>query len=218
MKKKGLIYLGFFLFLVGVFYFGLFYDNDNWKSKLPTLSYVKPFSFTNQDSVTVTEKDLHGKVVVVNYFFVTCKGICPPMNNNMRKVYDMFKDEPDFMILTHTCQPEKDSVAKLKWYADSMKVDTKKWVFVTGRKDSLYSMARSSYLLDDPKNAVTNIEDDFIHTQFFALVDKSGNIRGQIYDGLKPDEVEMLKQNIKILLKEKQGPSGFVNGIFGNTP
>jgi protein SCO1/2 len=126
------------------------------------------------------------------------------MNNNMQKeVYDLFKDEPDFMILSHTCDPETDSAPRLKHYADSLKVDEQKWVFLTGRKDSLYQAARNSYLLDDPKNSVVNIDDQFLHTQFFALVDKNGKLRGQIYDGLKQDELKQLQSDIRELLREK---------------
>jgi protein SCO1/2 len=106
----------------------------------------------------------------------------------------------------------------MKVYSDSLKVDTKKWIFLTGRKDSLYSQARSSYLLDDPKNNVEKIEDQFIHTQFFALIDKDGKVRGQVYDGLKADELEKLKVDISKLLKEKAGSGNFVNSIFGNNP
>jgi protein SCO1/2 len=95
------------------------------------------------------------------------------MNNNMKGIYETFKSEPDFMILAHTCDPETDSVPRLKHYSDSLKIDSRKWVMVTGRKDSLYQLARSAYLLDDPKEySVDKIEDQFIHTQFFALVDK----------------------------------------------
>ncbi|MEJ7681522.1 MAG: SCO family protein [Segetibacter sp.] len=57
------------------------------------------------------------------------------------------KTEPDFLVLAHTVQPETDSVPRLKFYADSMKIDTKKWMLVTGRKDSLYNAARASYLV-----------------------------------------------------------------------
>jgi protein SCO1/2 len=218
MSKKVLWYVGFFVLLTGAFFFFLFAGTDNWKKKLPITSYVQPFKFVNQDNKEVTEQDLAGKVSVVEYFFTTCKGICPKMNRSMMTIYNEFKDEPDFMILAHTSQPETDSVARLKFYADSMKIDTKKWILVTGRKDSLYSMARISYLLDDPKNNVESIEDQFIHTQFFALVDKNGKVRGGVYDGLKSDEMKQLSIDIKSLLKEKAGPSGFANSIFSNNP
>ena len=202
MNKRTIAYTVFFIVLLALFFVFLFADNDNWKTKSPVLSYVKPFTFINQDSSIFTEEDMRNKVVVVNYFFTTCKGICPKMNGNMREVYETFKDEKDFMIISHTSDPETDSPAKLKKYADSMQVNTKKWVFLTGRKDSLYVAARNSYLLDDPKNNVADINDQFLHTQFFALVDKEGNVRGHIYDGLKKEEIAELKDEILELLQD----------------
>jgi protein SCO1/2 len=203
MSKKLLGYVLFFIVLVVAFYFFLFRGTDFWKTKLPVISYVKPFHFTTQDGLGFTEKDMLGKVSVVEYFFTTCKGICPKMNANMKTVYEAYKDQPDFMIVAHTCDPERDSAARLKVYADSMKIDTHKWVLLTGRKDSLYQAARNSYLLDDPKNNLEKIEEQFIHTQFFALVDRDGKVRGQVYDGLKQAELETLKKDIAALLAEK---------------
>jgi protein SCO1/2 len=132
----------------------------------------------------------------------------------MKKVYEAYKDESDFLILSHTCNPKQDSVARIKRFADSMQVDTRKWVFLTGRKDSLYNMARFSYGIDDPKNQVANINDDFMHSQFFALVDKQGIVRGQVYDGLKEDELKKLKKDIKSLLEEKAIGKNFSNNMF----
>jgi protein SCO1/2 len=203
MRKKFIGYSIFFTLLTIAFFYFVFAGTDNWKSKLPTVSYVKPFSFINQDGKMVTEEDLKGKVTIIEYFFTTCKGICPKMNLSLRKVYEQYKDEPDFFVLAHTVQPEKDSVPRLKFYADSLKIDTRKWMLVTGRKDSLYKAARGSYLLDDAQNNVEKIEDQFLHTQFLALVDKSGNVRGGVYDALKSDEMKKLGNDIKSLLKDK---------------
>ncbi|TAF50004.1 MAG: SCO family protein [Sphingobacteriia bacterium] len=214
---KWAIYLIFFTLLLGAFYFFLFRGTDAWKKKMAVISYVKPFAFTTQEQLPFTDRDLMGKVTVVEYFFTTCKGICPKMNKNMREVYDAFQQENDFQILAHTCDPETDSVPRLKRYSDSMGINPRKWFMVTGRKDSLYQMARASYLLDDPKNSVDKIEDQFIHTQFFALVDREGKVRGQIYDGLKKDEVAKLKKDIAELLAETSG-NRFVNGIFNSNP
>ena len=202
MPTKTKFYLLFFTILLLAFYYFVFRGTDNWKVKMPVLSYVQPFSFTNQDGEAVTDKNLLNKITVVEYFFTTCKGICPKLNTNMKQVYEIYKNEPDFQILSHTCNPDTDSVSVLKHYSDSLQVNTQKWIFLTGRKDSLYQMARGSYLLDDPKNNVEKMEDQFIHTQFFALVDRQGKVRGKIYDGLKVLEVEQLKQDISKLLKE----------------
>ena len=190
---------------------------SNFKTKAPVISFVKPFRFTTQDGKVFTEKDMTGKVCVVNFFFTSCKGVCPIMNSNLNTIYNEYKSEPDFVIISHTCDPETDSAARLRHYADSMKVDTRIWTFLTGRKDSLYLAARNTYLIDDPNNNVTNINDQFLHSQFIALVDKNGNVRGQVYDALKPDELKMLKENIKDLLKEKSPPSSITTGTsFAN--
>jgi protein SCO1/2 len=217
MKKKTLIYIVFFILLFAGFYYGLKLTVPGFGDvKLPVLSYVQPFSFTNQDNQAITEKDIAGKVYVAEYFFTTCKGICPKMNTNMKKLYELFKNEKGFLILSHTVDPETDTVARMKRYADSLGVSKGNWWFLTGKKDSLYRAARISYLLDDPKNSNDKIEDQFIHTQFFALVDKSGRVR-KIYDGLKQNELDELEKDIPKLLGEKAG-SNFVNSLFNNNP
>jgi protein SCO1/2 len=166
---------------------------------MPPVSYVRPFSFVNQDGKRFTDKDMLGKVYVAEYFFTTCKGICPRMNNNMKTVYEEFKNEKDFFILSHTSDPDIDNPAVLKRYADSLGINTSKWIFLTGRKDSLYTTARISYTIDDPANNLKSIDDDFLHTQFWALVDKNGDVR-KIYDGIKENEVKQMIADIKKLL------------------
>lgn len=218
MKKKTWIYISFFVLLLAGFYYGLKLTIPGFSEiKLPVLSYVQPFSFLNQDGKTITQKDLAGKVYVAEYFFTTCKGICPKMNTNMKKIYASFRDEKDFYILSHTVDPETDTVGRMKRYADSLQVNGHNWWFLTGTKDSLYKAARVSYLLDDPKNGNDKIENQFIHTQFFALVDKAGRVR-KIYDGLKNEELAELTKDIPKLLLEKVTSTTFVNSIFNNNP
>jgi protein SCO1 len=203
LSKKTFFYSSFFIVLAVGFYFVLIAFNPGiGKKSSPPISFVRPFSFTNQDGEKITEKNVAGKIYVAEYFFTTCKGICPKMNNNMKLVYERFKNNSDFLILSHTCDPETDSAAQLKKYSDSLSVNTKQWMFLTGRKDSLYTMARISYTIDDPANNLKNIDDDFLHTQFWALVDGNGDVR-KIYDGLKGSEVRQLIKDAERLLKEK---------------
>lgn len=204
MSRKAIYYTIFFSVLVVGFYLTM-----NWlvpdftKSKYPPISRVLPFTFINQDGQEVTDKKVEGKVFVAEYFFTTCKNICPVMNDNMKRVYDKFKDEKDFLILSHTSDPGNDSAAALKKYAQTLgNIDTEKWIFLTGRKDSLYKQARYSYKIDDPNNNLVDINMDFIHSQFFSLVDKKGVIRN-IYDGLIPSDVDRMMKEIEKLLKEK---------------
>jgi protein SCO1/2 len=240
MSKRLLMYVGFFALLLTVFYLLVFRDYDFSRSNLSVINDVQEFSFINQNGKAITQRDIEGKVYVAEYFFTTCKGICPKMNANMRRVFDAYKDEPGFMILSHTCMPETDSVPLLKEYEERMiggnlkknsdgsykiEYDTAgkpiinpNWNFVTGDKTSLYKMARESYMIDNNKpDSSQLIKDQFIHTQFFRLVDKQGRTRGEVYDGLKNDEVEKLIADIKDLLKEKVSTKRFMNG-FSNNP
>ena len=157
----------------------------------------------------------------------------------MRRVYDTYKHEEQFLIVSHTCMPETDSIPLLKAYEKQMiqgkllrKEDgsytfgelmtqtpdsNKNWHFVTGDKQELYFLARKGYMIDNGKPDTTqHINEQFIHTQFFALVDKMGRVRG-IYDGLISDEVDKMMLDIRELLSEKVTSTRFVGG-FNNNP
>jgi protein SCO1 len=202
MSKKILYYSIFFLFLFIVFYFLMTILIPGFgKVGLPVLNKVQTFSFLDQNGDRITNSNVDGKVYLAEFFFTTCPGICPKLNTNLRPVYDKYKNEPDFLILSHTVNPSTDSVGRLKHYADSLGVDASHWIFLTGKKDSLYLAARSSYLLDDPKNNFTPLDEQFIHTQYFALVDKKGRVRS-IIDGLSKDELKEMQKQIDELLKE----------------
>jgi len=242
-RKYLLFYILFFTLLLGVFYWALSDERPFQESKLAVINaQIPPFSFTDQNNKIITNRETEGKVYVAEYFFTSCKGICPKMNTNMRRVYDQFKNEPEFLILSHTCMPETDSVYLMKAYEQRMlKGELKKqedgsykmltssstdtttindnhiWHFLTGDKSMLYNLARHGYMIDNGKSDTTQlISDQFIHTQFFALVDKYGRVRG-IYDGLVEKEIEKLLTDIPDLLKEKIDHTRFLNG-FSNTP
>ncbi|MEO6541662.1 MAG: SCO family protein [Ferruginibacter sp.] len=248
MGRRLLFYGSFFVVLIVAFLYFVYKDEDLSRSLLPVINAdVQDFSFTNQDGKPVTQNNVDGKVYVAEYFFTTCKGICPIMNANMRRVFDMYKDEPNFLILSHTCMPETDSVPVLKAYEAKMingKLDKNKdgsykieydttiqnsklippgagqnsnWNFVTGDKPALYKMARQSYMIDNNKpDSNQTMADQFIHTQFFALIDNQRRVRG-IYDGLNEDEMQKLFKDIKGLLKEKVTTKRFMNG-FSSDP
>ena len=216
MSKKFLGYVAFFAILAVGFYFVMTKLIPGYGDvKLPVQSTVRPFGFVNQDGQQISEKDVFGKVYLAEFFFTTCKSICPIMNTNLKLVHEKFRNEPNFVILSHTCDPATDSVGRIKQYADSLQVDTKKWWFLTGRKDSLYTAARMSYLLDDPQNNGGNIDEQFLHTQFIALVDKNGKVR-KIYDGLKKEELAEIDRDVPKLLNEPATAKRFANNMFGN--
>lgn len=163
---------------------------------------VGNFAFTNQEGQTITQDDVKGKIRVVEYFFTTCKGICPKMNENMVKVYEAFKGNDDVKILSHTVDPKKDTVQAMKEYSLRFDADPKQWMFLTGDKKKLYDMARYDYLVTAADSSATDIAADFIHTDRFVLVDRDGRIRGT-YTGTDMGSVNQLIGDIKTLLQEK---------------
>jgi protein SCO1/2 len=174
------------------------YETKNGKSDT-VFHTIQNFSFVNQDGQTVTQKDLDGSVYVTDFFFTTCHSICPIMSTQMERVVEKFKGNNEVKFISHTVDPDIDTVEQLKRYAIKHNADTKQWMFVTGSKKELYDIARTSYLLDAQKG--DGGPDDFIHTQNFALIDKDKRIRGY-YDGTDSTEVNRLIKDIDVLLAE----------------
>jgi protein SCO1/2 len=165
--------------------------------------HVGSFSFQNQDGKLISANDMKGKIAVVEYFFTTCKSICPIMNRQMQRVNAAFKNDQDVRIFSFTVDPETDDVAQMNKYAKSHQASSKKWHFLTGKKEDLYALARKSFFVLKPAEA-QNLGDagsDFIHTNNFVLVDKQLRIRGY-YDGTSVKEVNQLILDIKRLQKE----------------
>ena len=210
-RNRLLALLGFFIIL-GAAFLGYYYKE--FKAAPKTLAVVgnpghtiEAFSFTDQNGATVTEKDVAGKIFVVEYFFTTCKGICPKMNDNMARVYAAFRGNDGVKILSHTVTPQIDSAPVLRAYAERYEADPVQWKFLTGPKQELYQKAEDSYLISALENQKgLSIEEKFLHDKHFVLVDRQGRLRGKFYDGTNPGEVQQLIGDIKELLKEKEEP------------
>ena len=160
---------------------------------------IADFELIDQDGEKFTQEDLKGNFYVTDFFFTTCPTICPDMSSQLMRVQEANKDREDFKIISHTVQPEVDSVPVLKEYAQRYGADPQQWIFLTGEKKVIYDLARKSYFA-----AVTEGDgglDDFIHTENFVLVDKKKRIRG-FYDGTSKSSVDQLLTDIEILAQE----------------
>lgn len=160
---------------------------------------VPDFQFINQNGDTISQKSFEGKIYVANFFFASCPGVCPKMTDEVKLVQDEFKDNKDVMFISHTVDPEHDSLPALKAFAEKHGADLDKWFFVTGNRDSIYTLAIKGYLVPAAEDA--RAEGGFLHSQDLLLIDKEKRIRG-IYDSLEPEEIKRLKDEIKVLLYE----------------
>jgi len=161
---------------------------------------IPDFAFVDQDSQQVTQETVAGKIYVADFFFTSCPTICPKMKSQMLRVYEQFRDNPQVLLLSHSIDPEHDTVAVLREYADRLGVQAAKWHFVTGDKDSIYDVAMQ-YLV--PAQEDEGVAGGFTHGGHFVLVDEQRRIRG-IYDGTQEEAVNKLIKDIPVLLKDKQ--------------
>lgn len=160
---------------------------------------ISDFKFIDQDSVEVTNETYKNKIYVTDFFFTSCRTICPIMKTQMLRVYDAIENDPEVLLLSHTIDPEYDTVGLLHDFAHRLGVKTDKWHFVTGNKEDIYKIAQTSYFATAMEDK--SEPDGFIHSGAFLLIDKKKRIRGK-YDGTKEDDVNRLLEDIEKLKKE----------------
>lgn len=160
---------------------------------------IGDFKLLNQLGDTVSQEDLKGTIYVADFFFVSCPTICPKMSTQMSRLAKRFAKTPGIKFISHTVNPEEDSVSVLAEYAKKYQADPSQWMLVTGDKKEIYSLARNGYMV----NALQGDggPDDFIHSELFVLVDKDKRIRGY-YDGTSTTQVDTLIDEIKVLMRE----------------
>jgi protein SCO1/2 len=162
---------------------------------------ISNFNLVNQNGNNISQEFYHNKIYVADFFFTTCPSICPIMTNNMLKVQEKIKNDPNVLIVSFSVDPKTDSVAQLKKYAKEKGVDDLKWNLLTGDKKQIYDLARKSFFVAEiDKDSDSN---DIIHTENFVLVDPDKRIRG-FYDGTNLDEIKNLISDLSLLKVEYQ--------------
>ena len=164
---------------------------------------ISNFELTDQLNQKISKKLLYNKIVVANFFFVSCPSICPKMTQNLLTIHRQYIMDSSLLILSHTVWPEVDQVPLLFSYAEKYDVNHNTWRFLTGKKEELYRLARQDYLaapdINDP-NFQHGSNADFIHTENIILLDKKQRIRGY-YNGTDSLEMDRLLEDIEILKK-----------------
>ena len=162
---------------------------------------IPPFSYLNQDSILITDKDFDNKIYIADFFFTSCNTICPLMHRNMLEVYKKYKENPNVKFLSHSIDIKYDLPSRLKSYASKLGVESDKWVFVHGSRDSIFNIATKNYL-------VAAYEDNadpqgLVHQGWLVLVDTKKQLRGA-YDGTSEEQVKQMMLDMEKLLKEEK--------------
>jgi protein SCO1 len=168
-----------------------------------TLPRIKPapeFTLTKQDGKRLALKELRGKVLAITFIFASCTDTCPLLTAKMVGIQDRLGPAfgPQAFFLSITVDPERDTPAVLKRYAEARRANTAGWAFLTGSPAEIQEVARhyGIYYKKKPRG-------DVDHTFLTSLVDQSGILRVQ-YMGVRFSPDEMLR-DVQGLLREGKG-------------
>lgn len=164
---------------------------------------VSDLQLTNQLSEQISlNKDLAGKILIVDFFFVNCPSICPKLTANMKLMQRAFKKLDSVVhLVSITVNPERDTPAVLRAYAERHGANHDHWWFLTGEKKKIYDFARNElYVSVQPGDGGA---DDFIHTEKIVVIDRERYIRGY-YNGLDSADLKRCADDVVLLTMEKK--------------
>lgn len=164
---------------------------SNPAGKLPKYDQVPHFQMTDSEGFAYDSRQLADKVWIADFIYTQCPGPCPLMSSKMHALADQLKNDPDVHFVSFSVDPAHDTPAVLNEYAHHFGGPSKQWVFLTGTPDTIHQVAFSAFHLGD-------IISKMDHSTRFALVDKSGTIRGY-YESTSPDDLKKLIADTAVL-------------------
>ncbi|MBI3194551.1 MAG: SCO family protein [Ignavibacteriae bacterium] len=176
----------------------LFNTTTDTNPQMPNIGTVPEFSLLTQDSVEFTNNDLSGQITIADFIFTSCSGPCPLMSSKMEELQEQLP-EAKIKLLSFSVDPEYDTPSILKEYGHKFNAKQDKWIFLTGERKAIYSLARYGFKL-----TVEDEEYAILHSTKFILIDDKAIIRGY-YD--YEDSTAMLR-----LINETRNLLSLVNG------
>ncbi len=149
-------------------------------------------------------ESFEGKVMLVGYVYTHCPDICPMITYNMRDIQREIEIQEEFMLVSVSFDPDRDTPEVLYEYAESYRLNQDNWRLLTGERSEIESMLEK--LKISTVKTPTRFTDDntpiyFIdHTDKITLIDKYGQIR-RTYQGSELNFDEVVN-DIRVLLKE----------------
>ncbi len=156
---------------------------------------VPEFTLTESGGGNVTLQDLRGKVWIADFIFTSCAGTCPAMSSQMRTLQDELPE--DIRMISFSVDPDRDTPAVLAKYAKRYGADGRRWMFLTGDRESLYTLSIKGFKL--ALEARGSDLEPITHSTRFVLIDRTGRIRGY-YSGTEEEDLKRLSGDAKKLL------------------
>ena len=170
----------------------------------PLTRPVANFRLTNQFEIPVNLESLSGFVWVADVIFTTCPGQCHQLSQQMRSVQQRLPLGAPVRLVSLTANPEYDTPAVLEKYGRRYGYEPSNWLFLTGSKQAVYDLAIQGLLfsvVEQPEERRASLEDRFIHSTAFALVDPEGRFRG-VVQGEETNAVDQILERVDWLLRE----------------
>jgi protein SCO1/2 len=164
---------------------------DEADTAAPNLADV-PFTLRDQAGAEFSSKSLKGRVCMGAIFFANCPGPCFRENQVIAEILQEI-DDPDFMVVSLTCDPANDTPEALATYAARFEADPKRWKFLTGDLKLIEQVGQKTFRLPVELG---------VHSERGVVFDRQGRLRGG-YHLLQQDRVDLLKKLIREVLAEK---------------
>lgn len=147
---------------------------------LPRIARVPDAELVAQDGRPFRAASLEGEVWVADFFFTSCRTICPRLTSQLR---NLGRRHEGLHLVSFSVDPATDTPERLRDYARRFEADLDLWTFVTGEPAVVREAIVKGFKLHygDPR-PLEDAEDpdayDIAHSTYFALVDREGWIRG----------------------------------------
>jgi len=174
----------------------LFLTACSRKPDLPVMFTVPEFTLVERSSREVNNQELAGQIWIADFIFTNCGGICPIMTGKMKQLQEKLPAE--IRLVSFSVDPDVDTPAVLSEYAKKFGADPNRWLFLTGNRESLFTLSKDGFKLAVEADNGTKLE-PITHSSRFVLVDRQGRIRGY-YSMEDPSELERIISDAKSLL------------------
>ena len=107
----------------------------------PVLFQVPDFALQDQDGQPFSLASMRGKVWVAGFMFTTCPSVCPKISRAMLDLQQRYaRNGVEVELVSFSVDPENDTPAVLKRYAENLGADENHWRFVTGDRAAMEAL------------------------------------------------------------------------------
>ena len=172
------------------------------RAPLPRYGAVPAFALTDAAGAPFGSTDLDGRPFVIDFIFTSCPEICPRMTEEMSRLQAWMVNralDGRVRLVSVSIDPDRDTPAKLRAYANQFHARPGTWTFATGSQQTIEDAVVKGF-----KIAVSREQDDsedsfaIVHGTKLVLVDGKREIRGY-YDSGDGEALARLRSDLTAL-------------------